>query len=110
MYERIIVTLLLLATSACAPPRVAQLRHPNPTPRPAFQSFAATDTRFELSDPHPGGICKVGTNNCMSSTEMMSMGPCLLSSGRCKFGGQIQPAIAPRDSESLALRGGGVWH
>src|ERR1700722_181506 len=98
MYARIIVTSLLLTTSACAPPQVAQLRHPNPTPKPALQAFAAGDTRFESSDPHPGRTCHVGTNNCMSSTEMMSVGPCLLSSGRCKPEGQIQSASATRDS------------
>jgi|ERR1700722_12264895 len=98
MYARIIVTSLVLATSACAPPQVAQLRHPNPAPKPALQTFAASDMRLESSDPHPGRTCQVGTNNCMSSTEMMSVGPCLLSSGRCKPEGQIQPANTMRDS------------
>jgi hypothetical protein len=98
MYARIIITSLLLATSACAPPQVAQLRHPIPTPRPALQTFATSDTRFDLSDPHPGGVCQVGTNNCMSQTEMKSVGPCLLSSGRCKPEGQIQPASTTRNS------------
>jgi hypothetical protein len=98
MYIRIMITSLLLATSACAPPQMVQLRQPSPIPRPPSQTFAATDTRFDLSDPHPGGVCRVGTNSCMSSADMMSVGPCLLSSGRCKPEGQIQPASMTRNS------------
>jgi hypothetical protein len=99
MYARIVVTSLLVATSACAPSQVAQLRPPNSTPKPALQTFAAIGTRFDLSDPHPGRTCQVGTTNCMSSAEMMSVGPCLLSSGRCKPEGQIQSASTTRDSD-----------
>jgi beta-lactamase regulating signal transducer with metallopeptidase domain len=52
----------------------------------------ANNERF-ANDPNPGRLCHVGTKDCMMPSEM-SVGTCLLSTGRCQADGHLQPASA----------------
>jgi len=89
MYARIIVAPLLLAIWACAPHPVAQTLQS--TPPPAVRSSALSTAALESSDPKPGRLCRVGTKDCMTPSEM-SVGLCMLSTGRCKADGHLQYA------------------
>jgi hypothetical protein len=89
MCARIIAAPLLLVLLACAPHAVVHL--PQSSPTPALRPAALSAARRESSDPNPWRFCLVGTRDCMTLSEM-SIGTCLLSTGRCRADGHIQPA------------------